>query len=127
MKEDNVYLFSNLVTLWINLFSLSLENTDISIDEHTKLLKEKYVQFISDPLKPNTAIEAKASYQLMRIFLGDTLDDIVDEIIQILDDSFGHLDLDLYPLCKAIQDSPIFEEAKHFDDLFQCVHLILKI
>ncbi len=121
LKEDNVYLFSNLVTLWINLFSLSLENTDISIDEHTKLLKEKYVQFISDPLKPNTAIEAKASYQLMRIFLGDTLDDIVDEIIQILDDSFGHLDLDLYPLCKAIQDSPIFEEAKHFDDLFERV------
>ena len=38
------------------------------------------MQFVSDPLKPNTAIEAKASYQLMRIFLGDTLDDIVDEI-----------------------------------------------
>jgi hypothetical protein len=32
LKEDNVNLFKDLITLWINLYSLSLENEYISLD-----------------------------------------------------------------------------------------------
>ncbi|WP_312942496.1 hypothetical protein [Oscillibacter sp.] len=125
LSENNVHLFSNLVTLWINLFSLSHENTNAIIDDHTAHLQEKYNYFISDPSKPNTAIEAKAAYQLIRFFLGDTLNDIVDEMIQIMDDSFGHLDLDLYPLSRVVQEFPVFEKADRYNELFERIVTIM--
>lgn len=125
LKENNVYLFKNLVTLWMNLYSLSLEGEDISLDDHTTKLKGKYNQFISDPSKPNTTIEAKAAYQLIRFFLEDKLDDIVDDMIQIVDDSVGHLDLDLYPLSRAVQEFSVFEEAEHYNELFERIVAIM--
>jgi len=119
LAENNVSMFNNLITLWINLYSLSLQNEDIPIEDHAKCIKEKNSQYTSDSSKPNTAIEAKASYQLMRFFLGDQINDIVNDMIQILDDCFGHLDLDLYPLSRAIQEFPIFEKAERYDELFE--------
>lgn len=119
VAESNVNLFNNLVTLWMNLFSLSLEYKEIKIEQHIDNLKMKYEQFTRDPSKPNTAIEAKSSYQLMRFFLGDDPNDIVTDMIQILDDSFGHLDLDLYPLCRVIQELPIFEHVERYNELFE--------
>lgn len=119
LKENNVNLFNKLVTLWMNLYSLSLENEEISLEDHTIKLKEKYNQYISDPSKPNTAIEAKAAYQLIRFFLGDNPDDVVNDMIQIVDDSFGHLDLDLYPFKRVVQEIPVFEKAKRYDELFE--------
>lgn len=125
LEDNNVNFFKNLVTLWLNLYSLSLENEDIPLDDHTTRLKEKYGQLISDPSKPNTAIEAKTAYQLMRFFLGDTPNDIVNDMIQIVDDSFGHLDLDLYPLCRAVQEIPVFEEAERYDELFERIVTVM--
>lgn len=125
LEDNNVSFFKNLVTLWTNLYSLSLEGENIPLDNHTTRLKEKYNQLISDPSKPNTAIEARAAYQLMRFFLGDTPNDIVDDMIQIVDDSFGHLDLDLYPLSRAIQEIPIFEEAERYDELFERIVTVM--
>ena len=127
LEENNVNLFKNLVTLWMNLYSLSLEGNDIPLDNHTTRLKEKYDQLISDPSKPNTAIEAKAAYQLMRFFLGDSPNDIVDDMIQIVDESFGHLDLDLYPLSRAVQEISVFEEAERYNELFERIVTIMAI
>lgn len=125
LAEKNVSLFANLITLWLNLFTLSTQNKNIPIENHTNSILEMYQYFTSDPSKPNTAIEAKASYQLMRFFLGDQINDIVDDMIQILDDSFGHLDLDLYPLCRTIQEFTLFEEADRYDELFELVLTIV--
>lgn len=119
ITENNVNFFINLTTLWMNLYSLASENKNILLKTHTEQLKEKYKYFVSDPSKPNTVIEAKAAYQMIRFFLGDKPDDIVDDMIQIVEDSQGHLDLDLYPLSQAIQRLPIFEEAKHYNELFE--------
>lgn len=119
LTENNVNLFKNLITLWMNLYSVAHENKNILLERHTEQLKEKYNYFVSDPSKPNTAIEAKAAYQMIRFFLGDTPDDIVNDMIQIVEDSQGHLDLDLYPLSQAIQRLPIFEEAEHYNELFE--------
>lgn len=121
LKENNVNLFKNLVTLWINLYSASFDSKAIDLIKHTNSLKEKYKYYVGDESKPNTKIEAKASYQLIRLFLGDPIDDIVNDIIQILEESFGHLDLDLYPICRVIQEIPAFENAKRFAELFESV------
>ncbi|WP_303864926.1 hypothetical protein [Alkalibaculum bacchi] len=118
IASDNVYLFSNLITLYLNLFSISIRS-QLEIEEHSSKIQEKYQQFISDPSKPNTAIEARASYQLIRFFLGDSIDEIVEELIVVLNDSNGHLDLDLYPLNRVIQEFPLLEEAKRYNELFE--------
>ena len=118
IDSDNVNLFSNLITLYLNLFSISIRNK-LNIEEHSYKIQEKYQQFISDPSKPNTAIEARASYQLIRFFLGDNIDEIVEELIAVLNDSKGHLDLELYPLNRVIQEFPLLEEAKRYNELFE--------
>lgn len=119
LKSKNVNLFINLTTLWINLFSLSQETKAFSIDVHTQVLKDEYSYYISNPSRPNTAIEAKSAFQMVRFFLGDDPDSIVDDIIQILEDSAGHLDLDIRTLCRAIQEFPVFEHTKRFDEMFE--------
>lgn len=78
ITENNVNFFINLTTLWMNLYSLASENKNILLKTHTEQLKEKYKYFVSDPSKPNTVIEAKEAYQMIRFFLGDKPDDIVD-------------------------------------------------
>lgn len=118
IDSDNVYLFSNLITLYLNLFSISMRNK-LKIEEHSYKIQEKYQQFISDPSKPNTAIEARASYQLIRFFLGDNIDEIVEELIAVLNDSKWHLDLELYPLNRVIQELPLLKEAKRYNELFE--------
>jgi len=55
----------------------------------------------------------------MRILLHDDINDVVNEMLQILEDSFGHLDLNLYPMQRIIQEIPIFENAEKFDELFE--------
>ena len=119
MESQNVNLFINLITLWINLFSLSLNDNTFSIDEHTQIIKDEYSRYTGDPSKPNTAIEAKAAFQLIRFFLGDNPDTIADDIILILEGSSGHLDLDIRPLCRAIQEFPVFENTKRFPEMFE--------
>ena len=119
VESQNVHLFIDLITLWINLFSLSLNDNTFSIDEHTQILKDEYSRYTGDPSKPNTAIEAKAAFQLIRFFLGDDPDTIVDDIILILKASSGHLDLDIRPLCRAIQEFPVFENTKRFPEMFE--------
>lgn len=118
LASDNVYLFSNLITLWLNLYSISMR-TQLEIEKHSDKIKEKYQILISDPSKPNTAIEARASYQLIRFFLGDSIDEIVEELIEILNDSHGYLDLDINPLNRVIQEFPLIEEAKRYNELFE--------
>jgi hypothetical protein len=46
-------------------------------------------------------------------------------MIQIVDDSFGHLDLDLYPLNRAVQEFPVFEEAEHYNELFERIVTVM--
>lgn len=119
LSQDNVYLFKNLVTLCINLYSLSFDNKNIPFKNHAELLKEKYDTFINDYSKPNSAIEAKAAYQMIRLFLGDSPEDIATDLLKILDECDGHLDLDLYPLCRMIQEIPVFDKLNNFDELFE--------
>ena len=117
--NKNVHLFINLITLWINLFSLSQRNKALNIDDHIQILKDEYSYYTSDPSKPNTTIEARSAFQLIRFFLGDDPDIIVDDIIQILEQSSGHLDLDIHSLCRAIQEIPVFENTKRFVEMFE--------
>lgn len=126
INSENVHFFSNLVTLWLNLNTLSQENNSIQIDKHTTLIKEKYSKFISDSSRPNSALEAKVAYQFLRFFTGDEIDDIVNDMIDIINESEGCLDLDIYQMGRIIQETPMLTNAKRYDELFELLVSVLQ-
>lgn len=71
----------------------SEKQIDFKLEEHLEKIKNQYVVLTSDPSKPNTALEARASYQNIRIFIGDPLDEIIDDMSDILDEADYHLDV----------------------------------
>ncbi len=120
LEGDNVNLFSHLVTLWINIFSLSLEDDcEIPIQEHTKRISDRYQRYIEDKSKPNTALEAKVAYIFIRLLSDEDINCVVQDMMEILDESTGHLDLDLYPLQRIIQEFPLIEKAEKYSELFE--------
>lgn len=123
LAEDNVYLFGNLITLFISLSTVSIKSSiQIDIEEHSKIIREKYKRFICDSTKPNTALEARANYQFARCVLGDDINSIVEELIFILKQSEKRLDLNLDSLSKVIQEFPLLAKAERYEELFElCV------
>lgn len=120
LEEDNVNLFSHLVTLWINIFSLSHnENSEIPIQEHTKRISDRYQRYIEDISKPNTALEAKMAFLFVRLLSDEDINFVVQDMMEILDESIGHLDLELYPLQRVIQEFPLIETAEKYGELFE--------
>lgn len=120
MEERNVNLFSGLIRLWINLYALSAENEGmIQVDYHTEKITKRYLEYMGDATKPNTMLEAKAAYLYVRLLIGEDVNDIASDMMQILDKSVGHIDLDLYPFKRIIQESPLIEKANCYDELFE--------
>lgn len=119
--DDGIYAFEKIITLWINLNALRIEGFEVDIDIHTKKIMEAYERLTADSTKPNTILQAKNAYQLMRIFLGDDINDIVNDYIDIINKGSGSLELDLYPISRIIQENSLLEEAEQYDELFELV------
>lgn len=143
-STENVNLFRNLITMWMNLYRLSADktlekaNSDTdstqrdsddpltlgsfySVKEHLNVIQEEYKHYISDKTKPNIILEANAAYFPMRIFTGDSLDVIIDDLINLLDQSDYHIDLNLENIYRMITEVPIFSESEKYDSLFEKV------
>lgn len=121
LQEDSIYGFEKLITLWINLNALKMEGFEVNIDLHTKKILDKYEQITADVTKPNTILQARNAYQLMRIFLGDDINYIVDDYIDIIKKSVGSLEIDLYQISRIVQESRLFENAKRYNELFELI------
>lgn len=120
MEERNVNLFSHWITLWINLYTLSIENKDtIQVKCHTEKITERYLEYMGDTAKPNTMLEAKAAYLYVRLLMGENINDIALDMMQLLDKSTGNIDLDLYPLKRIIQEFSPIEKADCYNELFE--------
>ena len=126
LEENNVNLFANLIILWMNLLKLSIENTNtIQIEFHTEKITEKYIKYTEDISKPNTALEAKAAYFYVRLFLKEDINNIVTDMIEILDEGTGHIDLSLDQLQHFILEFPPLEKADRYDELFEKMILVM--
>lgn len=121
LGEKNVHLFEKLVIQWVNLYALKMEELDINIKQHTEKIIERYQFFISDETKPNTILLAKNAYQVMRVFIGDDINDIVNDYIDLINKSNGSLEFDLYPIGRMVQELSIYEKAERYDELFELV------
>lgn len=120
IEERNVNLFSHWIALWINLYALSMENEGtIQIKCHTEKITERYLEYMGDTAKPNTILEARAAYLYVRLLMGENMNDIASDMMQILDKSTGHIDLDLYPLKRIIQEFSPIEKANCYNELFE--------
>ena len=120
VKEKTTYLFDKLCTLWINLFSLiqrDLEN-EIDLDQHRQIIESIYEYLISDEKKPNTVLSARTSFQMIRALRGDSLEEIVNDYIDIVQKSENSLEIDVETIADMIQQVPIYQDAKNYDSLF---------
>lgn len=118
-KWEVEYL-KNLGTLWVNLFLIShKEECNIEIEKHTKIVIDEHKKYISDISKPNASIEARASYQMIRMILQEDVDDIVKEYIDILNNSDGKLNLKVTTIEKIVTNTPLLKEAKQYNQLFE--------
>ena len=120
IDEKTTYLFERLCTLWVNLFSITQqdENNNIDLAHHRITIESIYNYLISDNSKPNTILSARNSFQMIRIFRGDSVDDIVEDYIDIVSKSEKSLEIDAGIISKMIQEIPIYQEAKKYDQLF---------
>lgn len=122
LEENNVNLFAKLVNLWTNLFTLSMENANkFQLNLHTEKITEKYLEYINDLSKPNTALEAKAAYFSVRLLSEEDINNIVADMMEIIDEGLNHIDLSLYSLQRIIQEFPPLEKADRYDELFEKV------
>lgn len=120
IKEHNVHLFKDLVALWINLFSLTNEGVQgIDLQKHKRIVTDEFEAFIKDQTKPNTALEARAAYIPFRIITEEDIESIVNEMFELLDETTGHLDLDLSDIYKLIMEFPVILESDRYDSLFE--------
>ena len=120
LEEKNTYLFEKLCTLWMNLFSLTQGEQEnvIELERHRQVIESLFEYLISDENKPNTILAARASFQMIRLARGDSLDDIVSTYIDIVQNSENSLEVDVEAIANIIQRIPIYQDAKNYDQLF---------
>lgn len=119
LDDSNVEQLKNLATLWMNLFSLSHDEELIPIKEHTEILINEHKKYIDDLSRPNASLEARASYQMVRTMLGDDINDILKQYIDIINQSDGNLDFNLYPINKLIMKTPIYKDSPYYSEIFE--------
>lgn len=120
LAENNSYIYKLYTILFINLYSIK-DNEYVRFDEHKSRLIEKYDSFINNKSKPNAAIEASSAFQLVRIILGDSINDIVNTLIENIKSDKAYLDSILPSLSMMMERIPIFENADRYDELFELV------
>ena len=122
-KEKTTYLFEKLCTLWLCLYTLTANKSELAIDldRHRRTIESTYDYLISDESKPYTILSAKNSMQLIRLARGDSVDDIVHDYLDIVQSSENSLEIDVETIAKIIQRIPFYQESKEYDHLFEVV------
>ncbi|GFZ77336.1 hypothetical protein GCM10010978_18680 [Compostibacillus humi] len=120
---SNVFDLERLTNLWMNLFSIAKDGKyNFNFEEHTTVLQKEYQRIISDVTRPNAAIQAKANYINVKLFMGGDIDQIVDEFIEVLERGKESLDFNFLTIKRIVTELPIYQEAKNYDTLFE--HLV---
>lgn len=123
VNEQTTYLFGKICTLWMLLITMvdSPEENVVEVTKHREVIESIYANLISDENKPNTILLAKSSFQVIRIARGDSVDDIVDELIGIVENSDSSLEVNINTIAKLVEEIPMLEDAKKYDQLFELV------
>lgn len=119
LKRKDAFGLDKLITAWINLNSFALNNEIDSIKENTDKLLELYHEIIEDSDKPNAILKAKVSFQRMRLFLGDSINDIVNDYIELIKQDPTGMLVDWPSEYKGIECIPIIETAERYEELFE--------
>lgn len=122
IESPNIFDLERLTNLWMNLYSITNgDKGEISNEEHTTILQEEYQKFILDVSKPNAALQARANYINVKLFLGGDINQLVDEFIEIIEKGKDSLEFDFLTLKRIITEFPIYQEASNYDSLFELI------
>ncbi len=117
------YDIERLTNLWMNLFVITKGNLqDKNFKERTEVLISEYERLINDKSRPNTALEARANYIFVKLFLEFDLDRASKELQKVLDDCDKNLDFSFETISAILTEmAPTMQDSSAFDELFEKV------
>ncbi len=127
LSDDNIYEIERLANLWMNLRSYSLMDKQyIDIKPHSTRLLEALNKYINDASKPHASFEARAIKLNISLLISEDInevdiDEIVDQYIELVNDSDNHLDFSLSKLVKMVTRMPFLEDCERFEELFELI------
>ena len=111
-----------LSTLWMNLFSISQRNPDkYEFKIHTIKLNELFKKSINDEMKPNQSFRAKVKYISVRLILGEDIDDLVGELIELLQQCEYAYEFDFLTIQRMVTEMSIYQNSTRYDELFELI------
>lgn len=120
VDSSNVYDLEKLTNLWMNLHTMTKgAKSKYNFEAHTTAIQEEYEKFISDTSRPNAALQAKANYINVKLFMGGDINLLVDEFIEIVEQGKDSLEFNFLTIKRIITEFPIYQKAKNYDTLFE--------
>lgn len=119
----NFYDIERLTNLWMNLFVITKGNLqDKNFKKRTEVLISEYERLINDPNRPNTALEARANFIFVKLFLEFDLDRASKELQKVMDDCNKNLDFSFETISAILTEmAPTMQDSPAFDELFEKV------
>lgn len=90
--------------------------------EHTEILVCEYERLINDKNRPNTALEARANFIFVKLFLDFDINRASKELSQVLDNCDKNLDFSFETISAILTEmAPAIQDSTAFDELFEKV------
>lgn len=119
--SNNFFDIERLTNLWMNLYSTysgNLENE--TLKSCTATLLDEYERLISDTVRINTSLEARANFVFVKLFLGHDREKLFQELKVTIQESSHSIDFSFNTVTKMITElSPLLLDCEAFNDLFE--------
>lgn len=121
--SNNFFDIERLTNLWMNLYVIfngDLENEVFK--KSTDALIEEYNRLITDSERYNTALEARANFTFVKLFLGYDAEELFLDLKSVMQESSISLDFSFNTLTKMIMElSPHLLDSSTFNELFEFI------
>jgi len=119
----NFYDTERLTNLWMNLYVITKGNPqEKNFKERTEVLISEYERLINDKNRPNTALEARANFIFVKLFLEFDVNKTSKELSQVMDDCDKNIDFSFETISAILTEmAPTMQDSPDFDELFEKV------
>ncbi len=117
------YDIERLTNLWMNLYVINKINPQEKIfKERTEVLINEYERLIDDQNRPNTALEARANFIFVNLFLDSDINKAFKDLNQVMDDCGNNIDFSFETISAILTEmAPTMQDSAVFDELFEKV------
>lgn len=119
----NFYDIERLTNLWMNLYVITKGDfQDSNFKERTEILISEYERLINDKNRPNTALEARANFIFVKLFLEFDISKASRELSQVMDECDKNINFSFKTISTILTEmAPTIQDSSAFDELFEKV------